>query len=99
MGASAEGDLALRVSVLLRVPRIKLGRDVRFIRAHVDRVQPGPREVEVVLVAAAGEGGVAPFAAQAGAGEYEREVDGHALGDVTGDRVAVLDRWRVGSAT
>ena len=49
-------------------------------------------EVEVVGGAAAGEGGVGELAAEAGVGEQEGGVGGEALGDVAGERVAVLER-------
>lgn len=50
-------------------------------------------------MSAAGEGGVAPFAAQARAGEHEGTIDRHALRDVAGDRVAVLDSRPIRPAT
>jgi anti-anti-sigma factor len=49
-------------------------------------------EVKVVGGPAAGEGGVGEFLAQAGVGEQEGGVGGEALGDVAGERVAVLER-------
>jgi hypothetical protein len=55
-------------------------------------------EVEVVLGPAAGECGVGEFLAEAGVGEQEGGVGGEALGDVAGERVAVLEcgpPWRV----
>ena len=50
------------------------------------------RGVEMVGLAAAAERGVAQLAIQPGAGEHEGVVDGEALGDVDGHRVAVLQR-------
>ena len=57
-------------------------------RTRRGRVERGG-EVEVVAVAAAAEGDVGPFAVDAFVGEHEGLVDGQALGDVAGDRVAV----------
>ena len=48
--------------------------------------------VEVVGLPAAAKRGVAELAIEAGAGEHEGVVDGQALGDVDGHRVAVLQR-------
>ena len=70
-----------------RVGAVRVGG--RVLGARVVGVAGG---VEVVGLAAAAERGVAELAGEPGAGEHEGVIDGEALRDVDGDRVAVQQR-------
>jgi len=78
------GELVSRVEPVLRPLDWR-----ELVAAMVDVADGG---VEAVLGPAAAERRIGPLARDARSSENERAVDGHALGDVTGDRVAVCDR-------
>ena len=79
--------LSCRGEAFDRVARLGLGRADLGVR-----VVWLSRCVEVVGVTAAAQRGVARLAREPAIGEHEGLVDGEALGDVAGDRVAVCER-------